>query len=119
MYLAINGAEIAKYPSEFKVTVMDLDNAESTARTADGTLTRDRIAVKRQIEMGFNAMRWEDLSAIQQAVSDKFFEFTYPDPVTGQQEMKVFYAGDRQSAVAIERDGTYWWTGLQMTLTEK
>jgi len=119
MYLAINGAEIAHYPSEFKVTVMDLDNAETTKRTANGELTRDRIAVKRQIEMRFAPMVWTKLSAILTAMQSEFFQFTYPDPMSGTQETRTFYVSDRESAIAIERAGTYWWTGLAFTLTEK
>jgi len=119
MYLAINGVEIAHYPAEFKCTVMDLDNAETTKRTADGQLTRDRIAIKRQIEMRFAPMVWADLSAILTAMKDEFFQITYPDPMSGQQETRTFYVSDREAAIAIERAGTYWWTGLQMTLTEK
>jgi len=119
MYLAINGAEIAHYPSEFKVTVMDLDNAETTKRTANGELTRDRIAVKRQIEMRFAPMVWTKLSAILTAMQSEFFQFTYPDPMSGMQETRTFYVSDRESAIAIERGGTYWWTGLAFTLTEK
>jgi len=119
MYLAINSTEIAHYPSEFKVTVMDLDNAETTKRTADGQLTRDRIAVKRQVDMRFAPMTWDKLSAILTAMKDEFFQLTYPDPMSGQQETRTFYVSDRESAIAIERSGTYWWTGLQMTLTEK
>jgi len=119
MYLAINGEEIAHYPAEFSVTVLDLDDADATTRTADGTLTRDRVAVKRQIEMRWNAMLWEDLAAVLQSMRDEFFEFTYPDPMTGTQRTGTFYVGDRKGAVALERDGVYWWTGLTMTLTEQ
>jgi len=118
MYLAINGVEIAHYPAEFKCDVMDLDNAETTKRTANGELTRDRIAVKRQIEMRFNAMTWDKLSAILTAIKPEFFQFTYPDPESGQQETRTFYVDDRESTIAIERGGTYYWsTGF--ILTEK
>lgn len=119
MLLQINGVEIAKYPSEFRVTVLDLDDADSTLRTADGTFSRNRIAVKRQIEMTWNTLQWSDLSAILQAMQDEFFEFTYPDPMTGQQETRTFYVGDRQAAVAIIKNGVTWWKGLQLTLTEQ
>jgi hypothetical protein len=118
LYLAIDGQEIAHYPSEFKCTIMDLDNAETTKRTADGQLTRERIAVKRQIELRFNAMTWDKLSAILTALKPKFVQITYPDPESGQQETRTFYVSDRESAIAIERGGTYYWsTGF--TLTEK
>jgi len=119
MYLAINGVEIAAYPAEFTVGVMDLDDGESTTRTADGTLSRDRIAVKRQIEMRFNPIRWEKLSTILTAMKDEFFQVTYPDPLSGQQETRTFYVGDRTAAIAIYRNGTYWWDGLNFTLVEQ
>lgn len=119
MELRVNGVEIAAYPIEFKPTILDLDDADTTARTADGMLGRDRITVKRQIEMSFNALRWEELSAILQSMGDVFFEFYYPDSLAGQYETRRFYVGNRSAAIAIERDGVMWWTGLQMTLTEE
>jgi hypothetical protein len=119
VYLAINGLEIGAYPAEFKASIMDLDNSETTTRTASGKLSRDRIAVKRQIEMTFGALQWPELSAVLSAMTAEFFSFTYPDPLAGTQQTKTFYVGDRQAAVAIYKNGTYWWTGLQMTLTEQ
>lgn len=119
MYLAINGVEPPVYPAEMQVTIMDLDNGETTTRTADGTLSRDRIAVKRQIQMSWNALKWEDLSAIMQAMEAPFFEFTYPDSMSGQQETRVFYVGNREAPIAFSRNGVTWWKGLQLTLTEQ
>jgi hypothetical protein len=52
-------------------------------------------------------------------MQSEFFQFTYPDPMSGTQETRTFYVSDRESAIAIERAGTYWWTGLAFTLTEK
>jgi len=119
LLLKINGEEIASYPSKFTVSVMDLDDAETTTRTADGTLSRDRIATKRQIEMGWPALTWEKLSAVLTAMQDEFFEFYYPDPMTGQYETKTMYVGNRQAPVAIEKNGVIWWNELQLTLTEQ
>jgi len=119
MYIAINGTELPKYPNKFQVRVMDLDDGETTTRTADGTLSRDRIAVKRQIEMTWPALRWEELSALLHLMQDEFVDVTYPDPMTGQQETKVFYAGDRTAPIAFERGGVMWWEGLEVTMTEQ
>lgn len=98
---------------------MDLDNAESTTRTADGTLSRDRIAVKRQIEMSWPALTWDKLSGVLTSMQDEFFEFYYPDPMTGAYETKTMYVGNRQSPMAINKNGVIWWSGLQLTLTEQ
>lgn len=119
MQLKINGADIAVMPAELTVTVLDLDDADSTTRTADGTLNRDRVAVKRQIEMSWNALRWSDISAILSAMELVFFDVTYPDPMTGQHETKTMYVGNRPAPVAFEKNGVVWWQGLQITLTEQ
>lgn len=118
MLIKINGVEIAKYPKEFTVTAVDIDG-ESTKRTSDGTLLRDRIAVKRQIEMTWNALKWSEVSSILQAMSAVFFDVYYPDPVTGKYETKTFYAGNRPCPMAISRNSELYWTGLKITLTEK
>ncbi|GBF73207.1 hypothetical protein PA598K_01492 [Paenibacillus sp. 598K] len=119
MQLHINGTEIAAYPIEFSVTVLDLDDAESTTRTADGLMTRDRVAVKRQIEMKFAALPWNKISAILRATQNVFFDFRYPDPLLGNYTTKNFYVGNRPAPVAIEKNGVLWWDGLTMTLTER
>lgn len=111
--------EIASYPAKFSVKVLDLDNAETTTRTADGKMSRDRIAVKRQIEMSWPTLQWAALSAVLQAMQNEFITFTYPDPMTGTQQTKTFYAGDRTAPVAIIIGGVTWWEGLQVTLTEQ
>ena len=119
MNMKIDGVDLPVYPSTFQVTILDLDDAETTTRTSDGTFTRDRVAVKRQIEMSWPAIKWENLSAILQAMANEFFEFTYPDSMSGRYETRTFYVGDRPAPIAFERDGVIWWSGLQLTLTEQ
>lgn len=119
MNLKINGQDIAEHPSSFQVTPMDLDDGESTVRTADGTLNRDRIAVKRQIEMSWGPLSWSKISAILQAMDGVFFSFTYPDPMTGKYETKTFYVGNRPAPFAVAKGDEIMWNGLKVTLTEK
>ena len=119
MELRINDVEIAAYPIEFQVTILDLDDGESTTRTSDGTLNRDRIAVKRQIDMTWNPLPWDKISAILQAMEAPFFEFYYPDPMDGAYVTRVFYVGNRPAAIPIVKNGVIWWSGLQITLTER
>ena len=68
MILKIDGIEIAS-PSQFEVIPLDIDNGETTVRTMDGTLHRDRIAVKRQVNMAWGLLSWEEISAILQALN--------------------------------------------------
>ena len=121
MLLRINGVDIAAYPvpEGFKVTILDLDDAESTTRTSDGTMHRDRVAVKRQIEMEFPALTMQQISSILKATSAPFFDFYYPDPMIGGYTTKRMYVGNRSASVPIEKNGVIYWSGLQITLTEK
>lgn len=119
MLLKINDVEIGTYPAEFSVTPLDIDNGESTVRTANGTLNRDRVAVKRQIDMSWGILTWPQVSSILQAMSGVFFDFYYPDPMTGTYVTKSFYVGNRPCPVAYSKDGILLWSGLKVTLTER
>ncbi|EFM10174.1 prophage protein [Paenibacillus curdlanolyticus YK9] len=119
MQLKINGLPIAEYPSQFTVTTLDLDDAESSVRTADGHLNRDRIAIKRQIEMSWGLVTWAKTSAILKAMEPAFFEMTYPDPRAGDYVTKTFYAGNKPALVAVAKGSEILWSGLKVTLTEQ
>lgn len=119
MELKANGVPLVQAPKEFKVTTLDLDDGETTTRTADGTLHRDRITVKRSIDMTWGLLPWEDISSILQAMAGTFFELTYPDPMEGAYSTRTFYVGNRPALAALSKDGVVYWSGLQMTLTEQ
>jgi len=119
LLIKIDGTELRKYPKEFSVTTLDLDDGESTFRTADGTLSRDRVAVKKQIEMSWGVLVWDDIAWIMQAMGAVFFDLYYPDPMEGLYVTKTFYVGNRPAPVAFERDGVLNWENLKVTLTER
>lgn len=119
MDLKINDQPIAALPAEMTVELLDLDDAESTTRTADGTLNRDRVAVKRQIQMGWNALRMSEISALMQQMQNIFFDFRFPDPMAGGYVTKTMYVGNRPAPMAFEKNGEIWWNGLKVTLTER
>ncbi|TGE31333.1 DUF6711 family protein [Desulfosporosinus sp. Sb-LF] len=119
MIIKINGVEIAAYPTEFSVTPMDLDNGDSTTRAADGTLNRDRVAVKRQVEMTWSMLDWATTSKLLKSMSDIFFDLYYPDPMDGTYSTRTFYVGNRPTPFAYNKNGTIMWAGLKATLTEK
>jgi len=117
--IKINGVDIAEFPSNFSVGLMDLDDGESSVRTADGTLNRDRITVKRKLEMSWGPLTWAKVSAILQSIENPFVSVTYPDTMTGKYETKMFYAGDRTATFMIAKGSEILWGGLKVTMTEK
>lgn len=114
--LKINGVAVAT-PKSLSVEVMDLD-AES-GRNANGSLIRDRIAVKRKINAEWPAMSMSEMSTLLQAVTGVFFEVEYPDPLEGAMLTKTFYVGDRSTPVAIVRNGQVLWEGVSMNFIER
>lgn len=121
MEILINGAKIAAYPAidGFKVNIMDLDDADSTTRTANGTLNRDRVAVKRQIEMKFPPLKRNIMATLLQQMRSSFFEINYPDPMTGNNRTITAYVGDRSVPLAINRNGELYWGDLTVVITER
>lgn len=119
MLIQINGVEIAAYPKDFSVTTLDLDNSDSTIRSFDGTLNRDRIAVKRQIDMTFGPLNWVQVSALLTSMQAVFFTVYYPDPMDGNYATRTFYVGNRPTPFAFNQNGTIIWEGLKITLTEQ
>lgn len=117
--MKINGKEVAAYPSSFTVTMLDIDDGESSVRTSNGMLSRDRVAVKRQIEMSWGVLKWSEISGVLTAMEDVFFPVTYPDPMTGKYETKTFYVGNRPAPFAVAQGNEVLWSGLKVTLTEQ
>ncbi|WMT42853.1 hypothetical protein RE628_11515 [Paenibacillus sp. D2_2] len=119
MQLKANGKPLVASPSEFKVTILDLDDADSSVRTSDGKLNRDRVRVIRQIEIGWNALTGVQIKQILDAMENVFFDFTFPDPKAGGYITRKMYVGDRSAPVAFERKGVLWYKDLKFTLTEQ
>lgn len=81
-------------PSKLTYQVGDLDTSGS--RDATGLLHRAYVATKINYELSWNALEWEMLQVILNAVNTPQFTLTAPDPrtfntmYTGQ-----YYVGDR------------------------
>ncbi|SFG05412.1 DUF6711 family protein [Clostridium cadaveris] len=113
--IKINGVAIAT-PKVYEVTVQDLDG--ETNRNAAGTLIRDRIAVKRKINLEWQPLSQSEISALLNAVSGEFFTITFPDPQLGT-ITKTMYVGDRTAPAYQFKNGEVKWSGLKMNFIEK
>ncbi|MDP4144484.1 MAG: hypothetical protein Q8936_08390 [Bacillota bacterium] len=114
MALIINGVAVAA-PKSFQVNLVDLD-ADNTTRNAKGVLMRDRIRQMRKLECEWGPLTTSEISVILQAVNPTGVNVTYPDPYSGNDQTRTFYAGDR-SAPAYNFDNEIW-QGLKMDLIE-
>lgn len=115
--LTINGTKVAA-PDTYEVTIADLD--ASANRSGNGNLFRDRVAVKRTINVSWLLMSGKDLSTLLNSVSSVFFPVTYFDPQTNSTKTGTFYASDRPAGIAVKNsDGSYTWRNIAFSLIER
>lgn len=113
--LKVNGVAIAT-PKTYEVIVQDFDGESN--RNANGNLVRDRIAVKRKLNLEWGPLTQSEIETLLNAVSSVFFTVTYPDPQLGV-VTKTMYVGDRNSPAYSCINGVVKWSGLKMNFIEK
>lgn len=115
--LKINGADMPT-PTDMICTISDIDSSKS-GRSADGIMHRDRIAVKRKLQLKWSFLTPADMSLLLKAVKPIFFACTYPDPEAGTSVSLQFYVGDRTMPIYTIKNGVAGWSGLEMSFIEK
>lgn len=113
--ISINGVQIAT-PKVYEPTISDLDGESN--RNANGELIRDRIAVKRKLNLEWGPLTQAEIQTLLSAVSSVFFTVTFPDPELGV-ITKTMYVGDRTAPAYSYIDGEVKWQGLKMNFIEK
>lgn len=113
--ISINGVKIAT-PKTYEATVSDIDG--ETNRNANGELVRDRIAVKRKLNLEWGPLTQNEIQILLSAVSSVFFTVTFPDPQLGM-VTKTMYVGDRTAPAYQYINGEVKWQGLKMNFIEK
>lgn len=114
MSFLINGVAVAA-PKTFQVDLVDLDS-DTTQRNAAGVLMRDRLRQMRKLECEWGPLTSTQISTILQAVDPVNFPVTYPDPYSGTDQTRTFYAGDRPATkYDFNKD---LWLGLKFDLIE-
>jgi hypothetical protein len=103
-------------PSSFKVGIMDISNAE---RNAKGEMLIDRIATKRKLEVSWAYLKSTELAGLLQLINNVYFFVKYPDPMTGNVEIKTFYVGDRNVGMYSYKSGMPTWNDISFNFIEK
>ena len=115
-YLSVNGVEL-KAPKTFSVDIQDIDN--ESGRNAKGDMQRDRVAVKRKLNIEWGPLSDAEISVILKSVQSIFFSATYPDPMEGTMQTKTFYVGDRSTPTYSWNNNLPKWEGLSMNFIER
>ena len=86
-----------KSPGGLKWSIQSVQSADS-GRAEDGTMIATLVAKKRKLEVKYANLTPEDAAAILAVVcGDMFFDVTYYDLLSAQQETRTFYVGDRSA----------------------
>lgn len=117
--IKINGANI-KDPSSFSWGFYDQSSDESGRSTNDGKMHKDIISSKRILSVSWQNISKDDASAILQLVnSSVFMDVTYPDAMSGTNQTRKFYVGDRSAPVKIWTIGKQIYSSLSFDFIEQ
>lgn len=118
MIKKINGITI-KTPSSCTWGLQDIAS-EDSGRTLDGTMNIDRIAQKRKLDCVWNGVTNTEAATLLQAVNASvFMSVTYDDAMTGTEQIRTFYVGDRTAPVHTWSDGKKLFTSISFNFIEK
>lgn len=91
----LGNIEIQPKVSGLKWSIMSIQSADS-GRAEDGTMIATLVARKRKLEVSYANLTPAQAKAILSVVcGDMFFDVTYYDFLSGEQETRTFYVGDR------------------------
>lgn len=115
--LKVNNTEFPN-PSKMQVTIEDWD-ASTSSRLSNGELARDRVAVKRKIEVEYSLLTGEQMSLILKATEDVFFSVTYFDPKENGMKTITAYTGNRTPSFYVLQDEKVLYRDFKFSLIEK
>ncbi|MBR1904845.1 MAG: hypothetical protein IJ819_00080 [Clostridiales bacterium] len=91
----LGNIDIQPKVSGLKWSIMSIQSADS-GRAEDGTMIATLVARKRKLEVSYANLTPTQAKAILSVVcGDMFFNVTYYDFLSGEQETRTFYVGDR------------------------
>ena len=112
---AVNGMPLPD-PTAFSGETSDLDL--SAERDTTGLLHRDWVAQKVPVEIEWRNIGWDMCTNILQAVNTPQFEFTFPDPNTGNTRTGTYYAGNRKWDAVWLPNGGEWIGTISFSVIE-
>lgn len=93
--ILVDGSEV-KDPSVFEWGLQDISSSDA-GRTDDTIMHKNRVGQKRKIKLAWNNPTPSETAAILQAFNPEYIMMTYPDAMSGLNETREFYTGDRSA----------------------
>lgn len=115
--LLVDGKEI-RDPSAFTWGLQDISDS-AAGRTQDALMHKNRIGQKRKISLAWNGLKPQQISDILQAFDPEYVSVAYPDALSGKNEVRTFYVGDRTSPMKIWTVNNKLYTQLAFEIIER
>ena len=109
-----------KTPSSFQWGLQD-NSASDAGRMQDEyeTMFKNRTSQKRKLSLSWNGPTREEASEILQAFNPEYVFVKYPDAMSGVDEMREFYVGDRTAPMHIWTLGNKRYSQVSFNLIER
>lgn len=121
MILEIDGMDIVPYifKQGLKWQRTDVDG-EGAGRDLSGDLRRNRVAIKRRLDVTCRPLTEKETALILTAILPEWVNVRYTDPQTNSVVTRTMYSNNIPASFLIRRrDGTELWDGITFPLIEK
>lgn len=119
----IGGLDLLPYIAERGIRWKrnDVDSADA-GEMLDGTLRRDRIIMRRTMEITIKnvpALTTPEISKIMKAIHLQWVTVEFNDPLEGKVLMRQFYSNNVPATASREIGGVLYWDGFTFPLIER
>lgn len=97
--ILVDGVAI-KTPSSFSWGLQDVSDS-AAGRTQDAVMHKNRIAQKRKLSLSWAFPTQTETAKILAAFNPQYIQVTYPDAMSGRDETRTFYVGDRSAPMKV------------------
>lgn len=120
MTFKIGNTDITPYIANGGVqyTRNDLDGANA-GRALDGTMYRDRTAVKDKWTITCRPLTAQECATILSLIYPEFITITVTDPRTNSERTYQAYSNNVPAQYLIKKGNTEYWTGISFPLIER
>lgn len=113
--IKIDGVSLPS-PTKYDTGWMDMDKS---GRTTSGLMVRDRIGVKRKLELEWGLLSATDTAKVLSAVKPVFIDVEFYDMEKDELVVGTFYAGNRKSSAILFKNGVPTSKGTAFNLIER
>lgn len=121
MVLEVDGVNLVPFTAFGGIRWQRADvDGPNAGRMLDGSMIRDRVAVKYRFDVTCRPLTGAELATVMQAVEPEYVTVEFTDPMTNTVRSAQFYSNNIPATYAIRRkDGTEYWSGVTFPLIQR